>query len=65
MAPGMHPFVKDREDFERLGARAVEMLGAYLRQLPAGPVDRVVPEDVRRRLMSLPLPDHGLPPVGR
>ena len=62
MAPGMHPFVKDREDFERLGARAVEMLGAYLRQLPAGPVDRVVPEDVRRRLMSLPLPDQGLPP---
>ena len=62
MAPGMHPFVKDREDFERLGARAVEMLGAYLRQLPAGPVDRVVPEDVRRRLMSLPLPDQGLSP---
>jgi glutamate/tyrosine decarboxylase-like PLP-dependent enzyme len=58
----MHPFVKDREDFDRLGARTVAMLGEYLRDLPAQPVDRVVPEEVRRRLMSLPLPEAGLPP---
>jgi glutamate/tyrosine decarboxylase-like PLP-dependent enzyme len=58
----MHPFVKDREEFERLGARTVEMLGEYLRALPDGPVDRVVPADVRHRLMSLPLPEKGLEP---
>jgi glutamate/tyrosine decarboxylase-like PLP-dependent enzyme len=57
----MHPFVKDRENFERLGAQTVEMLGEYLRALPAQPVDRVVPDEVRRRLMSLPMPDAGLP----
>ena len=62
MAPGMHPFTKDREDFDRLGARTVEMLGEYLRALPAQPVDRVVPDEVRRRLMSLPMPEAGLPP---
>ncbi len=62
MAPGMHPFVKDREEFERLGTRTVEMLGEYLRTLPGGPVDRVVPADVRQRLMSLPLPEKGLEP---
>jgi glutamate/tyrosine decarboxylase-like PLP-dependent enzyme len=57
----MHPFVKDRENFERLGAQTVEMLGEYLRALPGQPVDRVVPDEVRRRLMSLPMPDAGLP----
>jgi glutamate/tyrosine decarboxylase-like PLP-dependent enzyme len=62
MAPGMHPFTRDREDFDRLGARTVEMLGDYLRALPAQPVDRVVPEEVRRRLMSLPMPEQGQPP---
>ncbi len=62
MAPGMHPFTSDREEFERLGARTVEMLGEYLRALPGQPVDRVVPAEVRQRLMSLPMPDKGLPP---
>ncbi len=60
--PAVHPFVKDRADFDRLGARTIEMLAEYLRALPSGPVDRVVPEDVRRRLMSLPLPEQGLAP---
>jgi aromatic-L-amino-acid/L-tryptophan decarboxylase len=58
----LHPFAQDREEFDRLGARTIEMLGAYLRALPAGPVDRVVPEEVRRRLMSQPLPERGLSP---
>ncbi len=62
MAPGMHPFTRDREDFDRLGARTVEMLGEYLRALPAQPVDRVVPDEIRRRLMSLPMPEAGLSP---
>lgn len=56
----MHPFAKDRADFDALGARTIEMLGEYLRALPSQPVDRVVPEAVRRRLMSLPLPEQGL-----
>jgi aromatic-L-amino-acid decarboxylase len=58
----MHPFTRDRDDFDRLGARTVEMLGDFLRRLPAQPVDRVVPDEVRRRLMSLPMPEQGLPP---
>jgi glutamate/tyrosine decarboxylase-like PLP-dependent enzyme len=62
MTPGMHPFTRDREDFDRLGTRTIEMLGEYLRALPAQPVDRVVPAEVRRRLMSLPMPEQGLPP---
>ena len=36
------------------GARAVAMLGEYLRALAAQPVDRVVPDDVRRRVMTQP-----------
>jgi glutamate/tyrosine decarboxylase-like PLP-dependent enzyme len=62
MTPAMHPFTRDREDFDRLGARTIEMLGEYLRAVPAQPVDRVVPSEVRRRLMSLPMPEQGLPP---
>jgi glutamate/tyrosine decarboxylase-like PLP-dependent enzyme len=56
----VHPFAKDRENFDALGTRTVEMLGEFLRALPSQPVDRVVPEDVRRRLMTQPLPEQGL-----
>jgi hypothetical protein len=38
------------------------MIGEYLRDLPTQPVDRVVPADVRQRLMSLPLPVRGQTP---
>ena len=55
----MHPFVNDREEFDRLGARAVRMLGDYLRNLPGQAVDREVPAETRRRLMSLPMPERG------
>jgi glutamate/tyrosine decarboxylase-like PLP-dependent enzyme len=54
-----HPFVDDRTDFDRLGARATAMIGEYLRALPGQPVDRVVPADLRHRLMLLPLPETG------
>jgi aromatic-L-amino-acid/L-tryptophan decarboxylase len=54
-----HPFVSDRERFDALGSETVRMLGAYLRGLPNEPVDRVVPNEVRQRLISLPLPEHG------
>jgi aromatic-L-amino-acid/L-tryptophan decarboxylase len=57
-----HPFVQDRADFDALGNRTIEMLGAYLRNLPDEPVDRVVPAEVRRRLIALPLPERGQPP---
>lgn len=57
-----HPFAQDRARFEALGTRTVEMLGAYLRALPDQPVDRVVPQEVRHRLMSLPLPERGQSP---
>jgi glutamate/tyrosine decarboxylase-like PLP-dependent enzyme len=57
-----HPFVLDRDEFDALGSETARMLGAYLRALPAQPVDRVVPQEVRRRLMSLPLPQRGQTP---
>ena len=56
----MHPFAQDRENFDALGTRTVEMLGKFLRELPSQPVDRVVPEELRRRLMSQPLPEQGM-----
>ena len=56
-----HPFIEDRAAFDALGARVAVMIGEYLRDLPAQPVDRVVPPDVRQRLMSLPLPERGQP----
>ena len=62
MKAGDHPFVRDRADFDALGARVDGMLGEYLRALPEQPVDRVVPTDVRHRLMSLPLPEQGQSP---
>ena len=58
----MHPFAEDRRDFDRLGARTAAMIGEYLRNLPVQRVDRVVPADVRRRLMSQPLPEKGRSP---
>jgi glutamate/tyrosine decarboxylase-like PLP-dependent enzyme len=57
-----HPFVSDRDAFDALGERTVRMLGAYLRALPNEPVDRVVPQEVRRRLSALPLPEQGQSP---
>ena len=60
--PSVHPFVEDRKNFDRLGARTAAMVGAYLRELPGQPVDRVVPAETRRRLMNLPLPQTGQAP---
>lgn len=58
----MHPFAEDRRDFDRLGARTAAMIGDYLRNLAGQRVDRAVPADVRRRLMSQPLPENGRTP---
>lgn len=57
--PPLHPFAQDRAAFDALGRQAVEMIGAYLRDLPEQPVDRVVPAEIRQHLMSLPLPEQG------
>jgi glutamate/tyrosine decarboxylase-like PLP-dependent enzyme len=38
------------------------MIGEYLRNLPGQPVDRVVPSEVRHRLMNLPMPMQGQKP---
>ena len=57
-----NPFVSDRDAFEALGERTVRMLGSYLRALPDEPVERMVPTDVRQRLIALPLPEHGQSP---
>jgi glutamate/tyrosine decarboxylase-like PLP-dependent enzyme len=63
MATGSrHPFAQDREGFDALGGETIRMLGAYLRALPDKPVDRVVPKEVRQRLISLPLPEQGQSP---
>ncbi|WP_119301382.1 pyridoxal phosphate-dependent decarboxylase family protein [Dongia deserti] len=57
-----HPFVLDRERFDALGTETIKMLASYLRALPNEPVDRIVPEEVRQRLISLPLPEYGQSP---
>ena len=57
-----HPFTSDRDAFQTLGNRTVQMLDRYMRALPGEPVDRVVPKDVRQRLISLRLPEHGQSP---
>lgn len=50
----------DRDDFERLGARVMALLGAYLRDLPEGAAERVIPEAQRRLLSEMPLPEQGM-----
>jgi glutamate/tyrosine decarboxylase-like PLP-dependent enzyme len=57
-----HPFALDRDRFDALGTETVRMVGEYLRALPDEPVDRMVPKDVRQRLISLPLPERGQSP---
>jgi glutamate/tyrosine decarboxylase-like PLP-dependent enzyme len=52
----------DREAFQALGNRTVQMLDRYMRALPGEPVDREVPKEVRQRLISLPLPEQGQSP---
>ena len=58
----MHPYAEDRKNYDQLGAQAAALIGEYLRALPGQPVDRVVPADVRHRLMTQPLPEKGRTP---
>jgi glutamate/tyrosine decarboxylase-like PLP-dependent enzyme len=57
-----HPFARDRAAFSQLGRRVVDLLADYLNRLPGERVDRAVPEEVRRTLIDLPLPER---PVSR
>lgn len=54
--------VQDREDFARLGAQVVEMLGAYLNELPNEVVERSIPANERQILSTLALPEQGMDP---
>lgn len=49
----------DRDDFRRLGHRTIDRLAAFLNGVDAGPVDIPVPEDQRRKLANLALPEDG------
>ncbi len=53
-------FTADRADFSRLGDRAAQMLGEYLNALPDEAVQRVIPEEERRLLSTLALPEQGM-----
>lgn len=44
------------EEFRRLGYRAVDMLAEHLRALPEGPARRYVTSELRRQLLSEPIP---------
>ncbi len=57
-----HPFALDRARFAEHGRRVIELLADYLNRLPGESVDRVVPADVRRGLIGLPLPEQGQSP---
>lgn len=50
----------DRQAFLRLGRRTVEMLADYLNELPGLPVERIIPEQERRLLSTLELPEQGM-----
>lgn len=54
--------IQDRQEFTRLGTELMETLGEYLNNLPEDTVDRVIPEEVRRHLSSMALPDDGMSP---
>ncbi len=52
--------LRDRKDFRRLAARAVEIAADHLDSLDHHPVDRPVPPEERRRLIEQALPEAGL-----
>ena len=50
----------DRREFARLGSELMETLGDYLNSLPNETVDRIIPEEERQRLSTMPLPAEGM-----
>ena len=54
-----HPFTRDRKQFAALGAQVMEGLETFLEELETESLHRRVPDDQRRRLMGLDLPEDG------
>ena len=54
-----HPFTRDRKQFAALGAQVMEGLETFLQELETESLHRRVPDDQRRRLMGLDLPEDG------
>jgi len=57
-----HPFTRDREHYAELGKRVLSDLEDYAEDVATGSLSRRVPDDLRRELMNMPLPDHGQEP---
>jgi glutamate/tyrosine decarboxylase-like PLP-dependent enzyme len=56
------PFALDREEFRRLGYRAVDLAADHLAGLTARPVFEPMTSAEREGLLDLPMPDAGLTP---
>ena len=52
--------LRDKKDFRRLAARAVEIAADHLETLDRRPVDRPIPPRERRLLIDQALPEEGL-----
>ncbi len=61
-AEARHPFSQDKARFGEIGQHMLTELETYIADLDGKSMDRRVPDDVRRHLMSLPLPDAGQQP---
>lgn len=55
-----HPHRRDVAAFRALGATAIDMAARHLETLEDLPVERLVPAQVRARLLDQPLPDQGM-----
>ena len=55
-----HPHRRDAAAFRTLGATAIDLAARHLETLEDLPVERVVPADVRARLLGQPLPEKGM-----
>jgi len=51
----------DPDSFRRAGHAAVDGVADHLAELPTRPVWQPLPDDLRERLLALPLPDRGTP----
>lgn len=57
-----HAFTQDRARYSELGQRVLSDLEAHVEDVASGSLARRVPDDVRRELMNLDLPEHGQDP---
>lgn len=57
-----HPFSQDKARFADLGRRMLKELETYIADVDGAGMDRRVPDDVRRELMAMALPEEGQAP---